>query len=241
MTAPRRGGTNSAVDIALLLQRANTGDARARTLLGAAYMDGDGVPRNLGLAERWLKMAAEDGITDAKLRLGMLYEQRRKLDLAEEWYTAAADDRSAEAMHRLGVLILRGALGQRPGREGVELLEKAAARGHAAAQEHLDVHVNGPGQRYSKKASYMARAELGDVGAQYALGNMLEADDPLGAATWFKMAAANGHSRAQCRLGTMYLEGRGVPRDPEEARELFLQAAAQGSAEARRRLEEDFR
>jgi len=236
---------NSAVDIALMLQKANTGDPRARTRLGIAYMEGDGVPRNDDLAERWLTMAAGQGITEAKLRLGMLHERRGRLDRAEEQYAAAVADRDAEAMHRLGVLICRGALGRRPSREGIELLETAAARGHKGAEEYLAVHVRGPGLRHSKVASYKARAELGDVGAQFTLGNIHENGlevpvDSLEAAIWYKMAAANGHPRARFRLGTMYMEGRGVPRDRDEARDLFRAAAAQGSADAVRVLAEEF-
>ncbi len=41
--------------------------------------------------------------------------------------------------------------------------------------------------------------------------------DPAAAARWFRRAAQRGHGRAQYRLGLAYLEGRGVPRDPEAA------------------------
>ena len=41
--------------------------------------------------------------------------------------------------------------------------------------------------------------------------------DPVEAARWFRRAAERGHGKSQYRLGLAYLEGKGLPRDPEEA------------------------
>lgn len=231
---------NTAGDIAVLLQKANTGDPYAQTKIGMAYMNGDGIPKDTSRAIRWFTEAAEThNLTEAKEKLGEIYESQKKYELAEKWYSKAADEKNAEAMYRLGLLIYRGTLGFRSGKEGIELLETAAKRGHKEAKEYLDTYINDPkNKRFSKTADYKARAELGDVGAQFALGNIYEngievRKDNLEAATWYKMAAANGHSRAQYRLGMMYSEGRGVPQDKEEAVEYFELAAAQGNTDAK--------
>jgi putative methionine-R-sulfoxide reductase with GAF domain len=54
-----------------------------------------------------------------------------------------------------------------------------------------------------------------DIGVHYALG-----DDVKGyseAAHWISLAAEQGHLLAQATLGTFYLEGRGVQKDPVKA------------------------
>ncbi|MFA6804981.1 MAG: tetratricopeptide repeat protein [Candidatus Methanomethylophilaceae archaeon] len=237
---------NTAHDISALLYKANNGDPHAQTDLGLAYMNGDGIPRDISRAVRWLSEAAENSnYTEAKEKLGEAYEILRKYDLAEKWYTEAADERNAEAMYRLGLLIYRGTLGFRPGKEGIDLLERAAKKGHKGAREYLDTYVNDPkSKRFSKVAEYKARAELGDVGAQFFLGNSYEngldvPKDNMNATVWYRMAAEQGHSRAQYRLGMMYWEGRGVPQDRDEAKVFFKLAAEQGNTEAKKMLEKE--
>ena len=48
----------------------------------------------------------------------------------------------------------------------------------------------------------------------------------------YRLAAEQGVAGAQCRLGVMYAEGQGVPRDDAEAVRWFRLAADQGDAEA---------
>ena len=48
----------------------------------------------------------------------------------------------------------------------------------------------------------------------------------------YRLAAEQGVAGAQCRLGVMYAEGRGVARDDAEAVRWFRLAAGQGDAEA---------
>jgi len=50
------------------------------------------------------------------------------------------------------------------------------------------------------------------------------------AAPWFERAATRGHTAAQVTLGTMYLLGRGVPRDPAKAAGWYRMAAEAGDA-----------
>lgn len=79
-------------------------------------------------------------------------------------------------------------------------------------------------------------ADKGDAEAQYTLGgahyngngvlrNLAEG------ARWLQMAAANGHVRAQCDLGVMYLKkGSGVEQDYGEALKWLRRAAMKGDA-----------
>ena len=48
----------------------------------------------------------------------------------------------------------------------------------------------------------------------------------------YRLAAEQGIAGAQCRLGVMYAEGRGVTQDDEESVRWFRLAAEQGDAEA---------
>ncbi len=52
------------------------------------------------------------------------------------------------------------------------------------------------------------------------------------AAQLYRLAADQGVAGAQCRMGVVYAEGRGVPQDDAEAVRWFHLAADQGDAEA---------
>lgn len=51
--------------------------------------------------------------------------------------------------------------------------------------------------------------------------------------------AENGDPAAQLRLGDLYWDGLGFPKDRDEARHWYRRAADQGLEEAARRLERD--
>lgn len=233
----------TAEKLALALHKANTGDPHAQLELGRAYANGDGVNVNGLQAIRWLTESAKI-LTAAKTELGKVYESQKRLSQAEEWYAKAVEDNDGEAMYRLGLLIYKGKLGFRPGKEGVDLLKKAAKKGIKEAQEYIDTYIEDPkSRRFSKISELKSRADLGDVGAQFQLGNIYENGidvpaDTIGAATWYKMASAGGHSISQYRLGMMYLEGRGVPQDKDEAVRYLKMAAALGNGNARGKLNE---
>ena len=52
------------------------------------------------------------------------------------------------------------------------------------------------------------------------------------AVRWYRFAADQGHEGAQCYLGKMYADGRGVPWDEGEAVRLYRRAADAGVAAA---------
>ncbi len=53
---------------------------------------------------------------------------------------------------------------------------------------------------------------------------------------WFRVAADQGHARAQCTLGFCYKTGKGVAPDQQESQRWYRLAAAQGHAEAQAAL-----
>ena len=69
-----------------------------------------------------------------------------------------------------------------------------------------------------------------DVGeARKAIRNELTAERR---ARQYRLAAKQGHAEAQCSLGFMFANGRGVAQDDAEAARLFRLAAEQGYAAA---------
>lgn len=85
------------------------------------------------------------------------------------------------------------------------------------------------------------RAAKGDPNHQYRFATMHIAgagvpEDPTKAAKWFRLAANQGHTKAQSTLGRLYLSGLGVPQDFSEALKWNKLAAARGDAGALFRL-----
>lgn len=86
-------------------------------------------------------------------------------------------------------------------------------------------------------------ADRGEPAAQYCVGyayakGLTVAKDPGEAAHWMGKAADNGFVTAMTALGQSYWRGDGVPQDKTKAIELWRNAAARGSAEAKKHLAE---
>lgn len=82
-----------------------------------------------------------------------------------------------------------------------------------------------------------AKAEAGDINAQYKLGGMFgkgvgTAKDDAAAVVWYRKVAEQNDPRGQSMLGVMYTNARGVERDYDAAMNWFRKAAAQNSAHA---------
>lgn len=60
--------------------------------------------------------------------------------------------------------------------------------------------------------------------------------DYVQAATWFRMAADQGHALSQYSLGHLYDDGLGVKRDKKRAAAWYYKAATQGDRESQYRL-----
>lgn len=81
-------------------------DGLAQYGLANAYMNGNGIARDDGLAVSWLKRSAENGYTKAELALGGIYLSGTHgvagdRAAAEAWFRRAAEQGSAEAKSQL--------------------------------------------------------------------------------------------------------------------------------------------
>ena len=91
-------------------------------------------------------------------------------------------------------------------------------------------------------ATLEARAEEGDLEAQYemgwrhAIGMDVELDDDA-AVEWLQRAAAAGHSLAQNNMGARYYSGDGVDQDLKQAYRCLFKAANQGDRKAGKNLD----
>ncbi|KAJ1450512.1 hypothetical protein M885DRAFT_621580 [Pelagophyceae sp. CCMP2097] len=163
---------------------------------------------------------------------------------AEElrWLQKHVDKGNAEAQFVLGDAYSSGATGLKQSfKRAVQLYERAAAQGHAPAQNKLgQSYTAGLGVQidYKTAALWSRRAaEQGYPTGQYNLGQMFYHGKGVAqsydeAARWWRLAAAQGHAHALFNLGACYGNGKGVPRDLDEALRLYKRAAAKGYAGA---------
>ena len=98
---------------AALLARANAGDAASQVLVGDSYKNGEVVAKDYAQAAAWYRKAADQGRTDAQIRLAALYRDgakgfARDMEQAVTWYRKAAEQGDADAQATLGVLYSMG-------------------------------------------------------------------------------------------------------------------------------------
>jgi TPR repeat protein len=176
---------------------AQAGDPAAQCLLGRWYAEhGSDIER----AEEWFHRSAEQGFVRAKHNLGILAWQTNRGEAARQWLGAAVADGWVPSIVALGGIT--EVAGDLP--HAVALYERAAARGHADAQDALG------------RIAFDRETEDGYAASRY----------------WSELAAAQGNPYAQVRLATIYHEGLGVARDPARAVSLWLSAARLGHAGA---------
>lgn len=82
---------------------------------------------------------------------------------------------------------------------------------------------------------YAPLAKNGDTEAQFQLALLLQYAEPIKnsaeAMRWLKKSAAQNHTQAMIRLGSLFDRGEGVPKDGEKAVALYKQAADAGDIE----------
>ena len=147
MTGTVFGGTGAEAladssDRALLLRRAQGGDARAAFTLGMRYASPDYSGQGDVEAVRWLRLAAEQGHAEAQYNLGILYAQGRGDPgdplQAADWYRQAAEQGHTDAQYSLGVLYDLGRGVTADVATAMQWYELAAAGGYHPAASRLE-------------------------------------------------------------------------------------------------------
>jgi TPR repeat protein len=179
--------------LALFEKAAENGSLIAEYELGVVYEQGLGVTADYEKAVEHYKAAALAGVAPA---INNLASMRAKGQLKGDWhptemYELAAKHGDITAEYNLGMLYLEGDGVPPNAKQAVDWLTKAAQHGHVQAMCNLGVVLA--------------------IGAE-----QVPADVPA-AIKWLKRSANKGDSLAKQALSKIYREGRGVPKNIDEA------------------------
>jgi localization factor PodJL len=213
--APAQAASVPALD--RLTTLANSGNAKAETIVGLKYLNGDGVAVNEAQAAKWLERAAESGEPVAQYRLGTLYERGKGVAAdpakATHWYQAAAMQGNRKAMHNLAVAFAEGTGIKKDMNEAARWFSKAASLGLADSQFNLAVlYERGLGVPQSLLDAYKwyaIAAAGGDNESKSrieALSTQLSADDKAAAqhaAETFRTAPADPHANVAPQIADL--------------------------------------
>ena len=181
----------------LLRKASDNGCTASMVLLGDILIDGNDDEKAEAIS--LFKKAYEAGNNMGSRNLGYCYALGMGVEYskekAAEWYRISAEDGNAKAQCNLGVLYAYG--------HGVELDYAEAAEWYRRSAE------NGYSRGRTNYACFLRD------------GKGVERD-PEKAVYWFEQS---GSSRAKRLLAQMYLEGNGIPKDIEKARELLESAS----------------
>jgi TPR repeat protein len=203
--------TSAATEEALILFRsaAEKGNPSAQHALGAAYLGGLGVKKDVALGLAWLEKSAAQKNPEALFKLASL--RARGIELprddakAAELARAAAEQGHVEAEYNLASLYATGQGVPKDMKEAARWYQKAAEAGHPTAESNL--------------------------GVLYATGDGVEKSQTE-ALKWWQKAAGQGQPSAQFNLAHALREGKIIPQDLIEAYKWYNLAAEQGDQDA---------
>ncbi len=177
---PAASALAQSTDVAALLRRAESGDARAAFILGMRYAQPDDSSRDDAEAVRWLRQAAEQGLAEAQYNLGIMVAAGRGVardeGQAANWYRQAAEQGLASAQYNLGAQYAVGDGVPRDEQQAATWFERAALQ-------------NVPEAAYN-------------LGVLYDLGRGVNADAAT-AMHWYERAAERGYHPAASRLAAL--------------------------------------
>ena len=183
-------------EVRALHQKAEQGDAEAQLRLGAMYIDGRGVTKDVTKALEWYHKSADQGYVKAQNVLGWVYGQGLGVpsdhEEAVKWLRKAADQGSVPARVALGTYRFKS------------LLDKTLGQPMGIAQTQYKLgtaYADGRGVAKDPKEAVkwlLKSAEKGYPAAQHRLGDMHCAGqgtprDTVRGYAWFSVAARNGY------------------------------------------------
>ena len=222
-----------------LLRAAESGDTRAASTLGTAYLGGIEVAQDFGKARFWLQRAAEAGDALAMNNLAVMNingeggQQDGKAGL--EWLQRAAQTGDAEAMGNLAKAYHNGpGIGHDVGK-ALHWFRRAAEGGHVESMYNAGLVYHkgkgvsgGPGDAlpwYERAAEAGHVAAMVEAGVVYYQG-LGVAQSYEKAMHWYRRAAEAGDPRAMINLGEMFQKGCGAAQDSVEALKWHIVAGA---------------
>ena len=230
-----------------LKKKAEAGDADAVYQLAHCYADGTGVLRDDNEAVRLYRKAADLGHPLAPYFLGLHYDwhsngERGDHVQALSWYRIGAERGDPCAQERLGFCCEIGSGCPQDLVQARMWYMKAAEQGEILAMIHAaELLLDGRGgeKNVSEGLRLLRRAAEEDdqeapirLGLFYFRGEDVPAEDRSRADElafqWLGRAAAQFDELAYAPLGKLYIEGRGVEKDPSHGFSLVLDGAFEG-------------
>ncbi|MBQ6063722.1 MAG: sel1 repeat family protein [Prevotella sp.] len=248
--------TVSKVDsVAMLIQRADSGNAVAQNLLGYWYYVGKNVKKDYQKAANWWAKAAKQENAHGVGNLAMCYQlghgikadsvMAMKLylkaielgnkDIIPKHERAIAKDRGNLFSTRLLYHCYERGIGVKADPKKAEkLYEVLAEKGDADRQFNLALdYINK--QQYEKAIPWLKRAmQKGHVGATFYMGKLTfqgtgVAQDKKQGIAWMEKAAETQFPGACLELGKIYLKGDGVEANAPKGAEYLKQTAGVSS------------
>lgn len=242
-----------------LRKAAEAGFPQAMYYMGNCCMAGDGIAENPEQAAAWYRRAAVRGQGNAQYALaGCLREGKgTAVDFGDAlyWYAQSSGKGYKRAIKNL----LRDTVAGSPFAayvQGMKLLnekkydqaleqfkavEKAKLPIGKIMQAQVYLADGNPGADAAKAAKLLKPYVKTEPAAQWLMGLLYDSgkgvkQDRAEALRLITAAAGAGYAPAECGLGDMYFEGRGVPQSYDKAVEFYAKALAQGkiTAEAAR-------
>ncbi len=218
---------------------------KAWLLLSAFYLDEE-LGSSVTAGMRYVKKAAAEGYLPAR-RIALQAElnsfwEEADLDALLPPLQELAEAGDIEA----GVIYARRVL-TAPASQAVERVLNATRYLEGALAVHSDMayalqgDIHRSNREYvAARASYLrgASATASQLGmALLHQQQRLPDSDPVHGSLWFMMCGSHGDSECLYQLGSLFLSGEGVDRDPETARQAFHEAAMRGHSRAQLALE----
>jgi len=222
------------------------GDAQAMLSLGYMSLNGAGTTRNAGTAEDWFRKAAARDLPEGQVMLARSILDR-PADAAEIEHALTQLNAASEALHPPALMLIAellrsGSFTEMDVEKAAEFYELAAELGAAEAlgelgDMYLFAEIGAPDIPRANDY-YVQASEKGVSGAMYSLAYLLYGEPDAGAETldrafgYARMSSLAWDERGQLLLGRMYIDGRAVPQDYEQAYFWLDLAASAGVIEA---------
>lgn len=237
----------SVQDFDAIRKRAQSGDAHAQTMLGAAYLFGSDALHDKAKGLHWLQLAADQDDHDGKALLGayLVFDGGNRISHARGlvYLKNLALQGQPHDMAVYGIAMLTSAGPPSNWTEGFAYLQKAARLGDPLAPLMLGAaYTDGHGVSWnpfkavhwykqalkSPMPALMSGQAQYQLGLAYLSGSGVAKDEATGVA-YIRKAIDSGNPDAAFSLSLMYRDGKGVPKDAAKARQWLLTAARRGS------------
>lgn len=232
---------------------ADNGNVGAKGKLAFMYENGYFVHKDLEKAFKLYYELAEDGDSNAQIKIGDYYNNiKNDYYKAEKWYGKAADNQNIIAQDRWGNMFLEDGVFSNKSkdlsRKGLERVKNAAYGGYDTAQYNIGYFYEKGKNGLQKdileaQKWYLKAAEKDNIYAQKALGDIYyfgkegTEKNENKAQEWYLKAAEHGYRDAQKALGDLYYFGMGcIEKDEKEAWEWYLKAAKRGNIYAQEKI-----